>query len=88
MRARAARDDNVYAISALTGEGIAALLDAITETLQGKKRAAKVHLSFADGKKRAWLYAQELVDSEEQTEDGIILSVRWTVDQEAQFERL
>lgn len=88
MRARAARDDNVYAISALTGEGIAALLDAITETLQGKKRSAKVHLSFADGKKRAWLYAQELVDSEEQTEDGIILSVRWTVDQEAQFERL
>ena len=88
MRARAARDNNVYAISALTGEGIAALLDAITETLQGKKRSAKVHLSFADGKKRAWLYAQELVDSEEQTEDGIILSVRWTVDQEAQFERL
>ena len=88
MRARAARDDQVFATSALTGEGIAELLDAITETLQGAKRTADVHLSFADGKKRAWLYAQELVDTEEQTEDGITLTVRWTVDQEAQFERL
>lgn len=88
MRARADRDDQVYAISALTGEGIEGLLSAVTETLQGKKRAAEVHLGFADGKKRAWLYAQELVDTEEQTEDGITLSVRWTVDQEAQFERL
>ena len=88
MRARADRDDQVYAISALTGEGIEGLLTAVTDTLQGKKRAAEVHLSFAEGKKRAWLYAQELVDSEEQTEDGITLSVRWTVDQEAQFERL
>ncbi len=88
LRARAARNDHVFATSALTGDGIEALLAAIAETLQGTKRSATVHLGFADGKKRAWLYAQDLVDGEDQTDEGFALSVRWTVEQEAQFERL
>ena len=87
-RARASRNNLVYAISALTGEGIEQLLSAITETLQGQKHQTEVELGFADGKKRAWLYEQELVEAEEQTEAGFTLSVRWTVEQEAAFERL
>ena len=39
-------------------------------------------------KKRAWLFAQQLVEEERQTETGFDLSVRWTAEQEAQFERL
>ena len=88
MRARAERDPAVFAISALTGEGIEALLAAVTEKLQGAKRPAEVHLAFSEGKKRAWLFAQELVEEERQTETGFDLSVRWTAEQEAQFERL
>lgn len=88
MRARADRDTQVFAISALTGTGVAPLLDAITTQLQGTKRQTALHLSYADGKKRAWLFDHELVEAEEQTEDGFDITVRWTVQQEAQFERL
>ncbi|WP_299783382.1 GTPase HflX [uncultured Roseobacter sp.] len=88
MRARADRDDVVFAISALTGTGVTPLLDAITTQIQGAKRQADLHLSYADGKKRAWLFDHELVEAEQQTEDGFDITVRWTVQQEAQFERL
>ena len=88
MRARADRDDTVFAISALTGAGVTPLLDAITTQLQGAKRQADLHLSYSDGKKRAWLFDHELVETEQQTEDGFDITVRWTAQQEAQFERL
>ncbi|GIT85747.1 GTPase HflX [Roseobacter sp. OBYS 0001] len=88
MRARADRDPTVFAISALSGEGLDGLLEAITQTLQGQKREATLSLAFADGKKRAWLFEQELVSGERQTDDGFEISVRWTVDQEAKYERL
>lgn len=88
LRARADRDDTTYAISALTGDGTEALLAAITETLQGAKRPATLILGYADGKKRAWLFDQDLVSAEKQTDDGFEISVRWTAKQEAQFERL
>ncbi|WP_282128186.1 GTPase HflX [Roseobacter litoralis] len=88
MRARADRDPAVFAISALSGEGLDGLLEAITQTLQGQKREATLSLAFADGKKRAWLFEQELVSGERQTDDGFEISVRWTVDQEAKYERL
>ncbi len=88
MRARADRDDHVFTTSALTGAGIEALLEAITETLQGQKRPATLSLGFAEGKKRAWLFDQELVQDEQQTDSGFEISVRWTAKQEAQFERL
>ena len=49
-RARAARDENVFAISAVTGEGIDALLNAITVRLQGQKHEAQLTLDFSEGK--------------------------------------
>jgi GTP-binding protein HflX len=60
----------------------------VTQTLQGTKRAADLHLGFADGKKRAWLFDQDLVEQEQQTDDGFEISVRWTAKQEAQFQKL
>ncbi|MBW4708831.1 GTPase HflX [Roseobacter sp. YSTF-M11] len=87
-RARADRDDHVFAISALTGEGIEALLAAVTEKVQGRKRLVDLSLGFADGKKRAWLFAHELVEQERQTDDGFEITVRWTAQQEAQYARL
>ena len=87
-RARAARDDSIFAISAISGEGMEALLAAITMKLQGQKREAQLSLSFADGKKRAWLFEQDLVSRETQTDEGFDVTVRWTADQEAKFKKL
>ena len=45
-------------------------------------------LSFAEGKKRAWLFDHDLVSAEQQTDTGFEITVRWTSAQEAQFARL
>jgi len=88
VRARAARDETVLAISSLTGEGLDEMQAVIAEALQGAVREADLLLPFAEGKKRAWLFAQEVVLSETQTEDGFALTVRWSAQQEAQFQKL
>ena len=88
VRARAERDPDVLAISAVTGEGLEALQAVVAEALQGAVREADLSLSFADGKKRAWLFAQDVVVKEAQTDEGFDLTVRWSAKQEAQFHRL
>tara|TARA_R110002110_G_scaffold20312_41_gene82540 strand:- start:725 stop:2023 length:1299 start_codon:yes stop_codon:yes gene_type:complete len=87
-RQRAERDESVIAISAISGEGLDALQTAVAEALQGAVRVADLHLGFAEGKKRAWLFAQEVVDTERQTDTGFELTVRWSARQEAQFQAL
>jgi len=88
IRARAQRDPDVLAISAISGEGLDAMQAVIAEALQGAIREAELTLGFADGKKRAWLFAQEIVTDEKQTEDGFIVTVRWSSEQESQFQRV
>ncbi|MFK7870422.1 MAG: GTPase HflX [Roseobacter sp.] len=86
--ARAARTEELHAISALTGDGISDLLASVTEQLQGALQSETLHLSFADGKKRAWLFAQDVIDDEAQTDEGFDISVRWTAKQQAQYSKL
>ncbi len=88
MRARAARNDDVLAISAITGEGLETLQETIAEALQGAVREAVLTLGFADGKKRAWLFAQDVVEGERQTDDGFEITVRWSARQEAEFQQI
>ncbi len=88
VRARAERDDQVLAISAITGEGLETLQSVVAEALQGAVREADLTLSFAEGRKRAWLFDQDIVVSEDQTEEGFSLTVRWSAKQEAQFQQL
>ncbi len=83
--ARADRDPLIFAISAVTGDGIAPLLADIATKLQGVRRETTLSLSFAEGNKRAWLFRQDVVRSEEQTEDGFEITVLWTDKQAAQF---
>ncbi|ETX13083.1 GTPase HflX [Roseivivax halodurans JCM 10272] len=85
---RAERVDSIYALSAWTGEGMDALLSGITRIIEGDKRRASVHLDFADGRKRAWLFERNLVEAETQTEDGYDLDVRWTAKEAAQFDKV
>ena len=88
LLARATRSEGVYAISALTGEGLDALLDDIAHQVRGVRHEAHLHLSFDEGRKRAWLFAQDVVREEEQTEDGFDLTVLWTPRQAAQYDAL
>ena len=88
LLARADRDAGVFAISALTGEGLDALLAAIADILRDARHEARLHLPFSDGKRRAWLFEQELVQSEVQTETGYDITVLWTPRQEARFAAL
>ncbi|MDE4174988.1 GTPase HflX [Phaeobacter sp. PT47_59] len=87
-RQRAEREEDIHAISALTGEGIDGLLADIAEKLQGKKHQDVINLAFSQGKQRAWLFAQEVVVSEEQGEDGFVVTVLWTPRQKAQYDAL
>ncbi|MCG7626431.1 GTPase HflX [Epibacterium sp. MM17-32] len=87
-RQRAERSDDLFAISALTGEGLPELLAQIALKLQGVRHTDVLHLEFSQGKQRAWLFKEEVVQSEEQTEEGFELTVRWTDLQKARFEKL
>ncbi len=88
IRARAERDPAVFGISAVTGEGLDTLLETIAEQIQGARHLTEMVLGFSEGKKRAWLFQQDLVISETQSEDGFVLTVQWTAVQQAQFDSL
>jgi GTP-binding protein HflX len=87
MRERAARNDHVLPISALTGEGLEALQSTVAHALQGAMRTAELSLTFDEGRKRAWLFSQEVVLSETQTDEGFDVTVRWSAEVEAAYQR-
>jgi GTP-binding protein HflX len=88
LTAQAAQRAMVHPVSALTGEGVDALLALISETLDEDRHEAVLDLPFAEGRRRAWLHDRGIVQSETETEDGWHLQVRWTARQEAQWQRL
>ena len=83
-----ARRGDVQAVSALSGEGLPALLDAIEARLAEEKIETTLDLPFAEGRRRAWLHDQGVVQAETQTDDGWHLSLRWTRTQEGRFREL
>jgi GTPase len=82
---RADREDGIFAISALTGDGLEPLLTAIAASIQGALYQSVLNLTFAEGKRRAWLFSEDVVQSEEQTETGFAITVIWTAEQESRF---
>ncbi|MHA6345827.1 GTPase HflX [Roseivivax sp. CAU 1761] len=85
---RAGRSDVIHTVSALTGEGLGALLDVVAQTLEGEIHEVELTLGFDAGRQRAWLFERGLVEDERQSEAGYVLKVRWTAKQAAQFETL
>ncbi|MHC0052854.1 GTPase HflX [Actibacterium sp. D379-3] len=85
LQIKADREPALFSLSALTGEGIDTLLDAVSEALSEAKTEREITLGFNEGKRRAWLFDQDVVVHEAQTEDGYVLTVRWTARQEARF---
>ncbi len=83
-----ARREDVFSLSALTGEGLPEMLAAVAERLSPPRFTAEVTLPFADGRKRAWLFEQGVVDAEEQTEEGYRFTVTWTARQQKAFRAL
>ncbi|MFG5382360.1 GTPase HflX [Yoonia sp. R2-816] len=88
MLTQAARTDDLFAISAVTGEGLDALLAAIPDKLKDPRSEAWLHLSFSEGRKRAWLFEQGIVTDEQQDDDGYAMTVFWTALQRERFARL
>jgi GTP-binding protein HflX len=85
---QAARTEDLFAVSALTGEGMAALLAAIPEKLKDPRSEAVLTLSFAEGRKRAWLFEAGIVTDDQQTDEGYCMTVVWTALQQERFSRL
>ncbi|MBM7067823.1 GTPase HflX [Actibacterium sp. 188UL27-1] len=83
--AQATRRDDVLILSAQTGEGFDPLIQTVTQALDGVRTIEEIHLPFEDGRGRAWLYDQGVVDGEEPSEDGVTLTVNWTARQRQAF---
>lgn len=88
LAAQAARGEGVFLVSALTGEGLPALLADINARLSEPVSDEALRLDFGDGRRRAWLYEQGVVTGETPGEDGIRLNVRWTDRQRARYREL
>jgi len=88
LSAQAAQRPRVLPVSALTGEGVDKLLTLITATLDADRTEAQVTVAFSDGRKRAWLHDQNIVQHETEAEDGWHLTVRWTARQQNRFRTL
>ena len=88
LQARAGRNDHIFEISALTGQGIDTLLDAVSDAVVPSRQRIDLHLPFAEGRKRAWLHAENVVEGEVQTEEGFTVTVFWTERQAQAFSAL
>ncbi len=88
LRVQAAGRADVRAVSALTGEGVDALFEAISAILDEARSTRTLDLAFADGRAHAWLHAQGVVTDEHQDDDGWHVTVHWTARQADQFHRL
>jgi len=88
LRVQAARRDEVLAVSALTGEGLDALYDAMARALEGEMRVEVLELGFGEGRRRAWLHEKGLVEREAETETGHRLTVRWSERHRSRYAQL
>lgn len=83
---QAGRSDGILPVSAMTGQGMAPLIGAVTEALRAATHITKLHLGFDEGRRRAWLFDKGLVEREVQDETGFALTIRWSDREEAQFQ--
>jgi GTP-binding protein HflX len=75
-------------VSALSGQGTGDLLSLIADRLAEPVEAARLKLSFAEGRRRAWLFDQLVITKETETQGGYAIDVCWTARQRAEYERL
>ncbi|MBL4873023.1 MAG: GTPase HflX [Rhodobacteraceae bacterium] len=78
FRTSAERDSKHCVTSAITGEGLDELYETIEDALAEPVFTETLTLDYSQGKGRAWLYAHNVVQNEEQTDEGYVLEVQWT----------
>ncbi|WP_424970086.1 GTPase HflX [Dinoroseobacter sp. S76] len=88
LRNSAARQENVLAISAIRGDGFDALHARVADLLTPAVTDDTLMIPYAEGRARAWLFEQGVVEGEAQTDEGYELQVRWTPAQKARFEAM
>ena len=88
MQAIAQRSGKICAMSATKDVGFDDLYAKIEAGLQDPMLEEVLALSFAEGRERAWLFANNLVTGEEMVETGYNVSVSWTAKQKSQFGNL
>ena len=67
---------NVCLISAMTGQGVDALVEMVTENLSRNHNIETVTLPLSDGKRLAWLHENGRVLESEQKDQDLILTVQ------------
>ena len=88
LQVQAINRAGVFPVSALTGEGVATLLDAVSATFEEEKTQAQLHIGFAEGKRRSWLHDAGIVLDESQDESGWQITVLWTDRQQGRYREL
>lgn len=85
---RAEGRSDIRAVSAITGEGVDALMDEISKRLSGVLTETTVVLSVEQLSLISWVYSNSIVDAREDHEDGsVALDVRLSETQAAELER-
>jgi GTP-binding protein HflX len=82
------RDDSAIAVSALTGEGLPALLSAIDRFLASQLVSASYDIPVEDGAKLAWLYRHGEVLERQDGDTDVHVEVRMSETDRARFEKL
>jgi GTP-binding protein HflX len=88
LTTQAAQRAGVFPLSALTGEGLPALLAAIAADLDEDRSEETLDLPFTQGRQRAWLHEHGLVTSEVEGDDGWQITTRWTARQKIRFQEV
>jgi GTP-binding protein HflX len=88
LRQSASRLPRTVVLSALTGQGVDAMLEAINAALSEPVREETLDLPFDQGRKRAWLFDHKLVLGERQTDTGYKVEVRWSDRDRRQYSAL
>lgn len=76
LTGRTVKQPETVLVSALTGSGIADLLDAVDDALSARGTLHELVLGPADGAALAWLYANGQVINREDKADGVHLEVK------------
>jgi GTP-binding protein HflX len=86
IEGEAARRDDVVVMSALTGEGVAALTRMIGAKLTEGQRLHHFQIADADGAAKAWLHSHGSVETEHSIDGATEISVRLSEDDLARFQ--
>ncbi|MGH1329514.1 MAG: GTPase HflX [Paracoccaceae bacterium] len=88
LHTAAERTDGTYTLSAITGQGMEAFLDGISAAFDEEKTIRELVLPFSEGRKRAWLFEEDVITEETTEEDGYHITVHWTAREEKRYREL